>query len=110
LIIAHFSAVGFPLLAGFPVLLVLWQDMARVSLGIAFWFFLGIFGLFIGGVRALAVLVMSPENSTWGLGETWQQGILMGLGLIVLLLLGLFPQMVQPLIVNLPAAFEHLGH
>ena len=110
LIIAHFSAVGFPLLAGFPVLLVLWQDMARVSLGIAFWFFLGIFGLFIGGVRALAVLVMSPENSTWGLGETWQQGILMGLGLIVLFLLGLFPQLVQPLIVNLPAAFEHLGH
>ena len=32
-----------------------------------------------------------------------------GLGVIGLFILGIFPQLIRPILVNLPAMFEHLG-
>ncbi|NOY98063.1 MAG: hypothetical protein GXP40_02520 [Chloroflexi bacterium] len=109
IILAHLSATGLPLLAGFPAFFVIWEGLARQSIGAAIWLGLGLAGLFTGAVRTLAVLVMSSENTPWEWRETWLQDTLIGLGVIVLFMYGLFPQWLQPLLVNLPAAFEHLG-
>jgi len=60
-------------------------------------------------LRTLMALVQLPEDIPWNSNETWDQRLLIGLGLLGLFLLGLFPQWVQPLLSNLPAMFEHLG-
>jgi formate hydrogenlyase subunit 3/multisubunit Na+/H+ antiporter MnhD subunit len=109
LILAHLSVAGFPLLAGFPIRLALWEGLASQSLGVAFWFSIGILGLLTGAIRTLAVLVMAPQGTIWELRERWGAGIMTGLGVIGLFILGIFPQLIRPLLVNLPAMFEHLG-
>lgn len=109
LILAHFSVAGFPLLAGFPIRLALWEGLASQSLGVAFWFLVGILGLLTGATRTLAVLVMAPEGTGWELQEHWRPGIMIGIGVIGLFLLGIFPQIFRPIMANLPAMFEHLG-
>ena len=109
LIMAHFSVAGFPLLAGFPIRLALWEGLASQSLGVAFWFLIGILGLLTGATRTLAVLVMAPPGTGWELRERWGTGILIGAGMIGLFILGIFPQTFRFVLVNLPAMFEHLG-
>lgn len=109
LVLSHFSVAGLPLLAGFPVRLALWEGIASQSLGIAFWFLVGIVGLLTGATRTLAVLVMAPEGTGWELHERWGPGILIGVGVIGLFVLGTFPQIFRPILVNLPAMFEHFG-
>lgn len=108
-VLAHFSVAGFPLLAGFPIRLALWEGLASQSLGVAFWFLIGILGLLTGATRTLAVLVMAPQGTDWELQEHWGTGIMIGLGATALFILGIFPQIFHPIMVNLPAMFEHLG-
>jgi NADH-quinone oxidoreductase subunit N len=109
LILATLSTSGFPLLAGFPARLALWDGLARVSLSVAFWMGIGIIGLLIASFRTMAVLSMADEYTGWEVGEDWLQGIMLGLGMTGLLILGLFPQSIQYFLAGLPAMFEHLG-
>jgi NADH-quinone oxidoreductase subunit N len=109
LVLAHLSVAGFPLLAGFPIRLALWEGLASQSLSVAFWFLVGILGLLTGAIRTLAVLVMAPDGTNWELQERWGAGIMIGLGAINLFILGIFPQTFRFVLVNLPAMFEHLG-
>ncbi|MCL4560754.1 MAG: hypothetical protein M1281_09085, partial [Chloroflexi bacterium] len=73
LILAALSTAGFPLLAGFPPRLALWEGTAQQSLGMAIWFLIGLLGLLAGAVRMLAALVMSKEETAWTSKETWTQ-------------------------------------
>ena len=109
LILASLSASSFPLLAGFPARLALWENLSRLSLAAAIWMGIGIVGLLTGAFRSLAVLGMADEYSTWEIRENWLQGIMLGLGVIGLFLLGLFPQSIQYFLADLPAMFERLG-
>jgi len=109
LILAHLSMTGFPLLAGFPPRLALWQGSAGQSIAISFWVFIGLLGLLIAAMRTLAVFVMAEEDKTWEWNESWVQTTMLGVGAIGLFVLGLFPQVMQPFIVNLPTLFQHLG-
>jgi len=109
LILANLSMIGYPLLAGFPPRLALWQELAGQSLAISFWVFVGLLGLLIAAIRTLAVFVMAEENTAWKLNESWVQLTMLGLGVIGLFILGMFPQVLQPFIIDLPALFNHLG-
>jgi formate hydrogenlyase subunit 3/multisubunit Na+/H+ antiporter MnhD subunit len=108
-VLAHFSTAGFPLLAGFPPRLALWEGLAGSSVLTAFWLFLGVLGLLTGAVRSMAVLTMAPEYTEWGWGETWVQRIMLGVGVLGLFILGVFPQVVRPLLEGLPLMFNRLG-
>ncbi len=110
LILATLSTAGFPLLAGFPPRLALWEGIAQQSLGMAIWFLIGLLGLLIGAVRILAVLVMNKEETPWTSKETWTQRGMLGVGLLGLFVLGLFPQALRPILEKLPLMFQHLGH
>ncbi len=109
LLFAHFSAASLPLLAGFPAILSIWEGVARETIGGALWVAAGLAGLFIGAIRTLAVGVMSAEEEKWSLGGSYLQNILIGIGMLFLLILGILPQWLHPLLINLPAAFERLG-
>ena len=109
LIIAHLSVAGFPLLAGFPSRLALWQELSLQSLTASFWVFLGLFGLLIASVRTLATLVMASEETKWELNETLVQTLMLSIGVLGIFLMGLFPQILQPFLTSLPTIFEHLA-
>jgi formate hydrogenlyase subunit 3/multisubunit Na+/H+ antiporter MnhD subunit len=109
LVLAHLSAVGFPLLAGFPPRLALWEGLANQSLANAFWILVGLSGLLTGAIRTLAVFVMAPDYTPWKWSESWMQGIMLGVGMIGLFIIGLFPQIMQPLLASLPDMFQHIG-
>lgn len=108
-IFAQLSMTGFPLLAGFPVHLAIWQKLSRLSLASAIWVFIGMLGLMVASLRSMAVFVMADDDVPWAWRETWTQAILLGLGGIGLFILGIFPQFIQPVLQNLPALFERLG-
>ena len=101
--------VGFPLLAGFPPRLVLWQELAAQSIATALWVCIGVLGLLIGAFRTLAVFVTAGETPEWRRNETVVQSAMLVAGVTGLFLLGLFPQVAQSIISQLPAIFEHLG-
>jgi NADH-quinone oxidoreductase subunit N len=109
LILAHLSMAGFPLLAGFPPRIALWQELAGQSLTISLWILLGLLGLLIAAIRTLAVFVMAEERAPWELTESWSQMVMLGLGVTGLFILGMLPQVLEPFIVNLPSLFDHLG-
>lgn len=109
MVVAALSTGAFPLLAGFPARLALWENIARVSLGGALWMGIGIIGLLTSTFRSLAVISMAEEYTTWDVRESPAQIIMLGLGMIGLFVLGIFPQTVQYFLSNLPAMFEHLG-
>ena len=109
LIFAHLSVAGFPLLAGFPARVALWQELAGQSLTISFWAFVGLVGLLVAATRSLAVFVMAEEHKAWEWNESWVQATMLGLGVIGLFILGMFPQVLQLFLADLPSLFEHLG-
>ena len=107
---ATLSSSAFPLLAGFPARLALWEGLARISLNASVWLGIGIIGLLTGAFRSLAVISMAEEYTTWERRESLAQATLLGLGMLGLFILGLFPQTVQYFLSELPAMFENLGH
>ena len=109
LLLAHLSAMGLPILAGFPPIIALWEGLARQNLLAAFWVGLAVASLLTGALRTLAVLVMSPKDEGWTLNGSWVQNTLISIGIFFILLLGLFPQILYPLLANLPLTFEHLS-
>jgi NADH-quinone oxidoreductase subunit N len=109
IIIATLSTGAFPLLAGFPARLALWESLSRVSLSSALWMTIGIIGLLTSAFRSLAVISMADEYTSWKPRENTTQMIMLGLGMIGLFILGLFPQTTQYFLADLPLMFEHLG-
>lgn len=109
LALASLSLHGLPLLASFPARQALWEHITRDSLTAGLWFGLGTFGLWLAGIRTLAVLSLTPAESPWQSRETWVQRILLALGVLALVALGVFPQWLQPFVANLPLVFERLG-
>src|SRR6185369_14446212 len=56
MIVAALSTGAFPLLAGFPARLALWESLGRESISAGIWMTVGIVGLLISALRSLAVL------------------------------------------------------
>jgi formate hydrogenlyase subunit 3/multisubunit Na+/H+ antiporter MnhD subunit len=109
MIVAGLSTGAFPLLAGFPARLALWEGLSRISISSALWMMIGIIGLLISAFRSLAVISIAEEYTGWEPHESQAQMLMLGLGVIGLFILGLFPQAVQFILADLPLMFEHLG-
>ena len=109
IIISQLSFVGLPLLAGFPNLIILWGQVSLDSLTISLLMLTGTVGLAMGAIRTMAVLLVDYQQNSLQANESpFQKGFLL-IGIFSLILLGLFPKIVNPLISNLPLMFSHLG-
>lgn len=109
MLLATLSAGAFPLLAGFPARLALWEAISRVSIGSAIWMGMGIAGLLFSAFRSFAAISMAEEYTGWDSRETPIQRIMLGLGVIGMFILGVVPQSVQFFLADVPLMFEHLG-
>ncbi len=109
LVMAIYALAGLPLLAGFPVRLALWEQLAAQDAFIALGALAGGVGLLVGGTRALAVFVMGGDEEAVPVGEGLVVQFFFGIGMLALLLGGLFPQWFLPFLARLPEAFEHLS-
>ncbi len=110
IVLAALSSAGFPLLAGFPARLALWQGISAESSSTAVWFLIGLLGLLIGAVRQLAVLVTRTDEIPWTFTENLVQRGMLGIGMLGLFVLGIFPQSVAFIVQKLPLMFQHLNH
>jgi formate hydrogenlyase subunit 3/multisubunit Na+/H+ antiporter MnhD subunit len=106
LIVALFSLAGFPLLAGFPVRVALWSVLVEQSWPVALLVLIGNAGLLASALRALAVMVMSPQDQKWQLSEQPVQVGLLAVGWILVFSVGLLPQWFLPGLVQLAIPYR----
>ncbi|MCZ7553653.1 MAG: proton-conducting transporter membrane subunit [Anaerolineales bacterium] len=88
------SAAGLPLLAGFPVYLGLLAGLADQSPPLTWLVGVGIAALLATGARLLAQTAPAEPGSSWRLTENRVQTALIAAGLLLILALGLFPDLI----------------
>jgi len=109
LVTALLALTGFPLLAGFPVRVALWQGLARqfpLALILAL---TGSAGLLLGSLRVLVGLLMGPQEGPWRFSEGGLARVLLGVGILFLIVAGLLPQVFLPWFTAMGAAFPSFG-
>lgn len=109
LLLAYFSIAGFPLLAGFPVRIAIlgaFQDRSIFSLT---FIFLGIIGVFIGGLRTIAVLIDNKTSTGWQRKETAWELTFLAIGSLSMFIIGLFPKWFIPVMFHVIESFDHIG-
>jgi formate hydrogenlyase subunit 3/multisubunit Na+/H+ antiporter MnhD subunit len=108
LMLAQFSLAGLPLLAGFPIRLAIWDWLVQQSVPITGVVLLGYAGLMIAGIRTMTVLVTGKEDVGWKIHEQRSENLLLIAGGLVIILIGLFPQVYTPAMVNVAEVFYQI--
>ena len=91
-------------------LLVVWEQIASVSIPYAISIILGSMGLLFGSLRSFSALVVEPEGQTWEEGgEDNVQIIFLSVGLVFLFLMGIFPHWLSIIFSRLIEGVEMLS-
>ncbi len=110
LILAIFSSAGFPLLAGFPPRFALWTNLTKHYPLVTLATLLGSTGLIIAGLRTFSVLVKGLREDPYMINESRGQKILLAIGMLLLLIGGVMPQIFVIPYTRLAEIFMHLGN
>jgi formate hydrogenlyase subunit 3/multisubunit Na+/H+ antiporter MnhD subunit len=109
LVLAIFALAGFPLTAGFPVHLGLWQNLARQFPLVNYAALLGTAGLMAGGVRTLSLLIGGVKQVNMQSAEEWDQRLLLMIGGFAIVVIGVVPQWFYPTIIRLASVYLRIG-
>lgn len=90
-LIGWFSLSGFPLFPGFPLRLGLLMNLSENALVLSIWAVFGMFGLYFASFRMISVFFSHSGDRRIIVNETPIQAIFLGIGIIILFYLGLFP-------------------
>jgi NADH-quinone oxidoreductase subunit N len=107
-LIAFLNIGGLPLLPSFPLRFVVYQELSQSSLLTALWVFSGQMLFLITGFRLIYRFSINRQ-SEWNLKDKWPMLILPGLSALGLILMGIFPNWLLNLMVNLLKEFPHLN-
>jgi NADH-quinone oxidoreductase subunit N len=106
---AQFSVGGLPVLAGYPVRTAIIEELASQSPDFAWMIIVGIAGIWISAIYSLYIFIQKSETSN---GQVWLSNhlanVLVVIGLLILILMGLFPQVYFPWMNNLLLPYQHL--
>ncbi len=111
LLMSTFAMAGLPLLGFFPIRQPLLENLAQVSLPTVIWSLVGVAGLMAGSLRILFNIITvhdQPDLKPVPVSSDWREIGLIGLGMLLLLLTGLFPQWFSAPLFNLLNAFQNL--
>jgi NADH-quinone oxidoreductase subunit N len=105
-LVALFSLAGFPLLAGFPAHQVLLENLTHQNQTII-WILVGVFATMISGFRVLSVMTGGDETH-WRIGETRSEIFFLVGGILMIFLIGIFPNAFLPMMTKLVSGYTHL--
>jgi NADH-quinone oxidoreductase subunit N len=109
IVVVNLSLAGFPLLAAFPIRLAVLKGMAEVDTVLTALCLLGSVGLMVAGLRSLALFSIDSNDQPWKINESRTLLVYLVLGLIALLIMGIFPHWFLPPLANLATAFQQLS-
>lgn len=101
------SIAGFPLFAGLPVRLEVFEQLAVISQTALIGAAVGTAGLLFCTIQILSELVHTDDR-TWHLGENWMERVIFVGGIAFLLLFGLFPEKFYHSIIFILQAFPQI--
>lgn len=114
LILAQLSVAGLPILASFPVKIALLSQAFSIGQGLGVWSFIGSFGLFMFSIRLLLKLTTPNDQDSIDLPRTRltpekrSEYVPIVLMVLVLLIIGMFPDAVLSGITDVLSAFSQL--
>ncbi len=108
LFISQAALAGLPLLAGFPARFELWASLAGSSVWVAAGATVGSLGLLIAGLRTLRVFVRQGEPDELAEPVDRALAVVLFVGMILLVLLGVFPQILASATQDLAQVFPNL--
>jgi NADH-quinone oxidoreductase subunit N len=109
ILLALFCLAGMPLLAGFPLKLGVIEGLSEMGPQISIWVIIGSLGLIIAGIRTMIAVVSGDSESDLDTPEPGILKIFLAIGWFVLVLLGILPNFLLQMIINLPSAFAQIG-
>ncbi len=102
LVLSTFTIAGLPILAGFPVNIALWTNLVHLAPLVVLLGLLGTIGLLAAGIRTLSVLVQNVKGEEdWQINESIPQIIFLTGGWLMLVVIGLLPQLFIPILTNM---------
>jgi NADH:ubiquinone oxidoreductase subunit 2 (subunit N) len=93
IVLAIFCLAGVPLLASFSMRLGVIEGLSVTAPQYAIWAIIGSLGLLMGGIRTLISIVSGTDDTGWELNESRMLAIYLSIGVIALLILGIFPNL-----------------
>ena len=111
LLIAQLSLAGLPILSSFPIKIALLSSGFSSSPNLIFWIFIGNLGLFFFSIRLLITLVTPDEEEMtpkWKLSEKVKIYLPILLISLLIVLVGLFPNLTLTNITSTLTAFSQL--
>jgi len=111
LLVAQLSLAGLPLLAAFPIKMAIFTAAFEYGAGLGVSSLIGSLGLFLFTLRVLSYLVTPRDASmpiAWSFSEKPDEYIPVLLMILILLIMGLFPNTFFSNIIDILAAFNQL--
>jgi formate hydrogenlyase subunit 3/multisubunit Na+/H+ antiporter MnhD subunit len=104
-LVSLLSILGMPIFASFPFRLEAMNLLSLASRDNVLWIIAGVIGMLIGTIR-IFVQAAQPTGEKWEINEKISQVLIIGFGIVLLIVMGLYPAMtsdlVAPFIAEIP--------
>ena len=108
LLLSFFILSAFPLLPGFPLIQNMISELLNLSILALVMFLAGIFLIILSGLKIVSIVMRKPIEKDEKFMETVKYKSLIGIATFLVLLVGIVPNMISGLFLNLAIKFIQL--